>query len=391
RAIWNQHAYSVGNVNDDSTIPRDPDWSWLSHNTYRAQIAPPGVGFSSPDLTASRGRVDVSDFPRSLRILARIGNGGGSTVGAGVSVAFYAGDPAAGGALIGTATLGSLAPGGFEEASVTWVGPPDHPATVWIVADDDGTRKGRERECDEANNVYRFAYSLADVGLILYKDDGRASIRFSDETTYTLTIDNFAPQAATGVAVTDTLPPHTTFVSASDGGAVSGGIGGVVTWPPFTLDSGARATRTLTVRVVNTVPPGVDSLTNTASVADDGSHGPDPTPGNNTASDTDELVAFRAEAGGPYAGGEGEAIQLDATGTVDPESRIVRYEWDLDGDGAFDDATGTTPAATFPDQGTYTIVLRTVDATGRSDTDAAVVTVANREPVVDAGADRTVL
>src|SRR6185295_16473381 len=167
--------------------------------------------------------------------------------------------------------------------------------------------------------------------------------------------------------------------------------GGIVTWPPFTLDAGARATRTLTVRVIGTVPPGVDSLTNTASVADDGSHGADPTPGNNTASDTDELLAFRAEAGGPYSGGEGEGIQLNASGTADPESRIVRYEWDLDGDGAFDDATGTTPAATFPDQGTYTIVLRTVDATGRSDTDAAVVTVANREPVVDAGADRTVL
>jgi uncharacterized repeat protein (TIGR01451 family) len=388
RGIWNQHAYSVGNVNDDATIPRDPDWSWLSHNTYRAQMAPPGVAFSAPDLTASRGRVDVSDFPRSLRILARIGNGGSSTVGAGVSVAFYSGDPSAGGALLGTATAGSLAPGGFEDVSFTWTSPPERPATVWIVVDDDGTGKGRERECDEVNNVYRFAYSLADVGLILRKDDGRGAVRFSDETTYTLTIDNFAPQAATGVTVTDVLPPHTSFVAASDGGAVSGGI---VTWPPFTLGSGARTTRTLTVRVTGTVPPGVESLTNTASVADDGSHGPDPTPGNNTASDTDELLAFRAEAGGPYGGGEGEAIALDASGTADPESRIVRYEWDLDGDGAFDDATGIAPAATFADQGVYVVTLRVVDAAGRSDTDTAVVTVANRPPVVDAGGDRTAL
>jgi uncharacterized repeat protein (TIGR01451 family) len=108
---------------------------------------------------------------------------------------------------------------------------------VWIVADDDGTGTGRERECDEANNVYRFAYSLADVGLFLRKDDGRASVRFGDETTYTLTVDNFAPHAATGVALSDTLPPHTAFVSASDGGAES--AGGVVAWPPFTLGSGA--------------------------------------------------------------------------------------------------------------------------------------------------------
>jgi uncharacterized repeat protein (TIGR01451 family) len=387
RAIWNQHAYSVGNVNDDSTIPRDPDWSWLSHNTYRAQIAPQGVAFSAPDLTASRGRVDVTDFPRSLRITARIGNGGSTSVAPGISVAFYSGDPSAGGALLGTAIVGRLGPGGFEDVSFTWTSPPPQPATVWIVADDDGTNQGRERECDEANNLYAFAYSLADVGLFLRKDDGRASIRFADETTYTLTVDNFAPQAATGVAITDTLPPHTTFVAASDGGSFSGGL---VTWPPFTLASGARTTRTLTVRVVPTVPPGVDSLTNTATVTDDGSHGPDPTPGNNTATDTNELVAFRADAGGPYSGGEGEAIQLDASGTADPESRIVRYEWDLDGDGAFDDATGSAPTAVFPDEGTYTIVLRTVDANGRSDTDTAVVTVTNRPPVVDVGAGRTV-
>ncbi len=387
RSIWNQHAYSVGNVNDDATIPRDPDWSWLSHNTYRAQIAPPGVAFSSPDLTASRGRVDVSDFPRSLRITARIGNGGSSSVAPGLSVAFYAGDPAAGGALLGTATVGRLVPGGYEEVSFTWTSPPPQPSTIWIVAD----AEGRERECDETNNVYAFAYNLADVGLILRKDDGRGSIRFADETTYTLTIDNFAPQAATGVALTDVLPPHITFVSASDGGAVSGGVGGVVTWPPFTLEPGARATRTVTIRVVDTVQASVDTLTNTASVTDDGSHGPDPTPGNNTASDTNELLAFRAEAGGPYVGGEGEAIALDASGTADPESRIVRYEWDLDGDGAFDDATGASAAATFPDQGVYAVTLRVTDATGRFDIDTAQVTVANRPPVVDAGDDRAVL
>ncbi|HEX3131762.1 MAG TPA: right-handed parallel beta-helix repeat-containing protein, partial [Thermoanaerobaculia bacterium] len=384
RAIWNQHAYSVGNVNDDATIPRDPDWSWLSHNTFRAQIPPPGVAFSSPDLTVSRGRVDVTDFPRSLRITARLGNGGSTSVAPGISMGFYSGDPSAGGTLLGTAIAGRLGPGGFEDVSFTWTPPPLQPATIWIVAD----AESRERECDEANNVYAFGYSLADVGLFLRKDDGRASIRFADETTYTLTADNFAPHAATGVVLTDVLPPHTTFVSASDGGEVAGGV---VTWPPFTLESGARATRTVTVKVVGMVPAGVDTLTNTASVTDDGSHGPDPTPGNNTASDTDELLAFRAEAGGPYAGGEGEAIALDASGTADPESRIVRYEWDLDGDGAFDDATGITATATFPDQGVYTVTLRVTDAAGRFDIDSAQVTVANRPPAVDAGDDRTVL
>src|SRR6185312_8091748 len=40
--------------------------------------------------------------------------------------------------------------------------------------------------------------------------------------------------------------------------------------------------------------------------------------------------------------------------------------------------------------GTFTVRLRVVDAAGRADTATAQVTVANRPPVVDAGADRTV-
>ena len=43
--------------------------------------------------------------------------------------------------------------------------------------------------------------------------------------------------------------------------------------------------------VDSTIPAGVTELTNEASVRDDGTNGPDPTPPNNTAIDTDTLVA----------------------------------------------------------------------------------------------------
>ena len=62
---------------------------------------------------------------------------------------------------------------------------------------------------------------------------------------------------------------------------------GVVTWPTFDLAALASTTRTVTVVVDNPVPAGVTTLTNTAEAHDDGSAGPDPTPGNNTASDVD--------------------------------------------------------------------------------------------------------
>ena len=35
RSIWNQHSYHINNINDDGTIPRVEEPSWLTHNTYR--------------------------------------------------------------------------------------------------------------------------------------------------------------------------------------------------------------------------------------------------------------------------------------------------------------------------------------------------------------------
>jgi len=52
--------------------------------------------------------------------------------------------------------------------------------------------------------------------------------------------------------------------------------------------------RTVTIRVNDTLPAGVDSLTNTATVTDDGSNGPDPNPADNTATDVDNLDASAA-------------------------------------------------------------------------------------------------
>jgi subtilisin-like proprotein convertase family protein len=53
------------------------------------------------------------------------------------------------------------------------------------------------------------------------------------------------------------------------------------------------------------------------------------------------------DAGGPYELAEGGDLALDATGTSAGPSAV--YEWDLDGDGQFDDATGATVTLT-PDE-----------------------------------------
>jgi predicted GH43/DUF377 family glycosyl hydrolase len=98
-----------------------------------------------------------------------------------------------------------------------------------------------------------------------------------------------------------------------------------------------------------------------------------------------------AVAGGPYTNiNEGDSVTLDASASSDPDDNIVLYEWDLDNDGEYDDATGVTTDVVFDDNGTFTVGLRVTDEFGESDTDTAQVTVVNVAPTVHAGADQTV-
>jgi hypothetical protein len=107
-----------------------------------------------------------------------------------------------------------------------------------------------------------------------------------------------------------------------------------------------------------------------------------------------------ADAGGPYDFcPQAQSWFLDGTGSVNPDEgqsepghpgdTIMSYEWDLDGDGQFDDATGPHPDVTAffvaVGPGTYPIQLRVTDRTGKSfpssgfgdlsDTDSAIVVV----------------
>jgi hypothetical protein len=93
-------------------------------------------------------------------------------------------------------------------------------------------------------------------------------------------------------------------------------------------------------------------------------------------------VPRTADAGGPYTVDEGGSVTLDGSGSFDPDGYIVLYEWDLDNDGQYDDATGATTDAVFDDNGCLIVGLRVTDEFGASDTDVAEVTVNNVAPTV---------
>jgi PKD repeat protein len=66
-----------------------------------------------------------------------------------------------------------------------------------------------------------------------------------------------------------------------------------------------------------------------------------------------------------------------------PTPPTVSYEWDLDNDGEYDDATGITKTVIFTDNDSHTVGLRVTGDLGESDTDTAIVTVNNVMPTID--------
>jgi hypothetical protein len=82
---------------------------------------------------------------------------------------------------------------------------------------------------------------------------------------------------------------------------------------------------------------------------------------------------LKAEAGGPYYGYVGENVLF--TGTATGGKSPYTYNWDLDNDSEYDDATGSTATKSWETSGTYVIKLEVVDDNGKNDTDTAQVTV----------------
>ncbi|GEN10346.1 hypothetical protein MFU01_53830 [Myxococcus fulvus] len=166
RRIWNQHAYSVTNVNDDGTIPAHPveNWRVPGLNTFRANSQ--GTGTTSPyaaaDLIAGEVSSSCDRTTGTLSLHARVTNQGDAAASAGMRVAFYDGNPTSGGVLLGVATLPTvLAAGSSAVVSVALASAPGGTTTVWVRADDDGTGAGRETECIETNNAGSGPVSLA--------------------------------------------------------------------------------------------------------------------------------------------------------------------------------------------------------------------------------------
>ncbi|TWU31314.1 PKD domain-containing protein [Novipirellula artificiosorum] len=104
-----------------------------------------------------------------------------------------------------------------------------------------------------------------------------------------------------------------------------------------------------------------------------------------------------ADAGGPYQVNEGATVQLDASGSSDPDlpDDTQLFEWDLDGDGIFGevgigaqrgDEVGTNPsfnASGLDGETSVPVAVRVPDDFGDSDTAVATINVNNVAPTIE--------
>jgi hypothetical protein len=154
RPLWNQHAYSITNVNDDGTIPQTSKWvpNWKAtspkFNDYRKNSPGTNDPSKSPDLTSKGGIANCN--MGKLTLSAQVCNRGADIASDNFSITFYAGDSADPSKLICTAkTSSTLAVGACVTLSCDWTSPPTMATDVTAVANADGL----SRDCNKDNQM----------------------------------------------------------------------------------------------------------------------------------------------------------------------------------------------------------------------------------------------
>ncbi|RKZ09952.1 hypothetical protein DRQ32_07645, partial [bacterium] len=163
-------------------------------------------------------------------------------------------------------TFVSATGGGIEsDGTVTWTNaelpvgiPVSVTLTVWVDSPlDNGTSIINHATLDSLETPAVSTRHILNVQstpvLSLEKTADKTVVNPGDQLTYTLTMTNSGNANASNIILQDTLPPHTTFVSASNGGSEAGGI---VTWIMPELQVGIPGAVTLTVQIDSPLPNG---------------------------------------------------------------------------------------------------------------------------------------
>ena len=137
--------------------------------------------------------------------------------------------------------------------------------------------------------------------LVVVKSDGGVSTIPGGIVVYTIRVTNVGNQDATGVVLSETVPTNATFVA---GQSSPGWNGAGTSFTIGSLAAGDFVDILYAVQVDDPLPAGIGQISNTASATDDGTNGFDPTPANNSSTDTTPVANGRI----------GDRVFLDVNG-----------------------------------------------------------------------------
>lgn len=155
RSVWNQHAYSITNINDDLTVPTTAVQNFTIYNSFHsAQQLPPGVALGAELEAEILGSCDDDCDRGWFLVTGRARNSGVTTMPAGTWLALYAEEDGKTRLLVAEQTL-SDTPSGMSSEAVVFVVNADElgeAEQLLLQVDDDGTGTGTIAECEETNN-----------------------------------------------------------------------------------------------------------------------------------------------------------------------------------------------------------------------------------------------
>jgi len=199
------------------------------------------------------------------------------------------------------------------------------------------------------NSASKMTTVFSSANLSIVANESPNPVRIGTDLTYTLSVANAGPSAATAISVVDTLPTGTTFVSATGTGWACDNVGQTVTCTRPSLDVPSSAPA---ISIVATAPSTAATITNTATV---NSVTSDPNSANNSVSTATlanvfaDLSVTISDSPDPVQG---------TTGTGCTATNCITYPIDVSNAGP-DVATGLRVVILLPTNGSFFNVVGT--------------------------------
>ncbi len=227
--------------------------------------------------------------------------------------------------------------------------------------------------------------------LTIAKDDGGITASAGVSVVYTLTYANVGTQDATGVEITETVPANTTFDPANSTAGWAclpdNTAGSVCTLAIGNVAAGDPAVDVdFAVMIDLPLADGVTEINNAVSIADDGSNGPDPTPGDNDdtddtpISDTPDFQITKDDGGVTAVPGGDVVFMINYSNTGGQNATGVVITETVPANTVFNPGLSTAGWACVPDNNpgsTCTLAIGALAGNGASGTADFAVTIDN--------------